>query len=582
MKCTNCGREMSDDARFCEMCGTPVSANKPQAEKTKPAVDPHYDLSVFSDDSDAPTKPLRQAPARDDLVGDDAAKTELLIEHNDDVDDDSAKTVLLPENEIPPVQRDRFEENIAMNRRCRNDETRRDGDYPTEAFHDEYRAYPSAAQNDYRDNYQDSYRAGDPRGDYPDDYRDRNERYNDRYDSRRGGRYADEKTPKNKQKKALIISIIALVLVIAILGGVIFFVNRKNVSAAELQEAKDQYVPPSQAVTIDTSQKDPSNDNIQFKYDDRARIISCSYSAHDKAYEQHYTYHDPERQLEISTTYKDQPVETKVISYDAVKTANDFEDVDGYIVRLDAESLGADNSTTPPTAVPTSAPTESRVITDAQSDEAMKSFLQTFVSCYGFNVGEFEYDCTDQQSTNILEKVCQQFSVADWDLYGSGARVQGWYQSNSNPTGLTPADAPWLDESQINGAMGVVANKCDTADWICTTIFNVDSSNLPSLYEKAFAEQKLWKSEAGIGTSYCAIIYGKGSIGFYVSIRDVKTDGKYYYVTYDRCDPYSKETQETLFAVMEKKNIDGAEYWTMYSNTNNIPAEITPYQPAGR
>ena len=68
-------------------------------------------------------------------------------------------------------------------------------------------------------------------------------------------------------------------------------------------------------------------------------------------------------------------------------------------------------------------------------------------------------------------------------------------------------------------------------------------------------------------------------LGYGVNVRDVKTDGQYYYVTYDRCDPYSKNTIESLYAVMEKKTIDGGTYWSLYSNTNQIPNTIIPFTP---
>lgn len=617
MKCTNCGRKMSDDARFCEICGTPVSAQKSQAAKSKPEVDPHYDLSVFSDNSDASPKPQRQAPARQTTVVDDSAKTELLPENEKTFadrpkrpvrrqtsaraetalpEDDSAKTELLTDDNDQPGELNRFEDNLAMRRRYKADQTRsgyadknnapplRSNYRDPGVFRDEPQDYQPAEPN----NYQDDYRDSNPYANAPGQ---RSNRFDDRYDGRNNSRHHDGSPKKGKQKKALIISLIALILVIAILGSVIFIFKRNSVSASELQEAKDSYEPPAKVVQIDTSLENPSNDDIRFELDDRARIISCAYSANKKPYEQNYSYRDAERQLDIETTYKDKQIEKKTISYDQVKTANTIEDIDGYYVRLDTESMNAtienpspipETQENEPNAIPKEDATE-WALTDAELNDTdyneLESFLQRFVSCYAFNVGEFEYNYTDKQSTNILEKVCQQFSIADWELYSGNARIEGWYQSSSNYTGLSPADAPWMDESKVNGAMGVVANRCDTADWICTNIFNVNAADLPTLYERGYAEQKLWKSESSIGTSYCAIIYGRGSIGFYANIRDVKTDGQYYYVTYDRCDPYSKDPVETLYAVMEKKTIDGGTYWSMYSNTNNIPETITPFTP---
>ena len=199
------------------------------------------------------------------------------------------------------------------------------------------------------------------------------ERYTDmNYRGNRAQRRADKRTqkPNNSYKKPLIIAIIALVLVIAIVLGVIFFVSRKTVSAKELQKAKDNYLPPAQAVTIDTSLSDPSNDAIQFKYDDHARIISCTYSVNKMTYDQSYTYDENMRKINVETTYRAQPIFTKELDYDRVTKPDTFEEVDGYYIRLCKEDLAdagateppqetaAPEATEPPTDPPTEPPTE--------------------------------------------------------------------------------------------------------------------------------------------------------------------------------------------------------------------------------
>ena len=48
MKCNNCGAEISDEARFCEKCGAPVSSDAapaPAAGEAIPAPTPVQDLS---------------------------------------------------------------------------------------------------------------------------------------------------------------------------------------------------------------------------------------------------------------------------------------------------------------------------------------------------------------------------------------------------------------------------------------------------------------------------------------------------------------------------------------------------------
>lgn len=176
-----------------------------------------------------------------------------------------------------------------------------------------------------------------------------------RYDAPYGGSPYPE-PPRNRQKTVLIISVISVVLLIAALGAVIFFVSRTNVSSAELDEAKEKFLPPAQAVTIDSTLDDPSNDQIKFKYDSRARIASCTYDANKKTYDQNYRYNDDNRKITIDTKYRDHIILTTEIDYDRVKKADDFESIDGYYVRLDEQSLGKTDSPSATVPVMTAAP----------------------------------------------------------------------------------------------------------------------------------------------------------------------------------------------------------------------------------
>lgn len=165
--------------------------------------------------------------------------------------------------------------------------------------------------------------------------------------------------PQKNYGKVLIIVIIALILVIAVLVGIIVAVSKDSVSEAELQEAKDQFVPPAQVAQIDMTADDPSDDNMKFKYDDRARIISCTYSVNQKTYEQIYTYHDDIGMVTIETTYMNHPIYKKEIEYSKVREPGKFEAVEGYYLRFDKDSLENAGATSAPTEkLPESKPHE--------------------------------------------------------------------------------------------------------------------------------------------------------------------------------------------------------------------------------
>lgn len=254
MKCTNCGHEMPDSAKFCEMCGTPFEIEHTQ------------------------------------LADDD---------FRDDYNNYNARENNAPQGGYA------------------------DNGYPDRRYDDRY--------PDDRRYYTDAPGYNDPRYDDP--------RYHDPgYEPR------DQKPRMSGQKKALIISGIALVLVVTILAGVIIYVSRNKVSAAELDEAKQNYLPPAEAVVIDTSLDDPSNDNIKYKYDSRARISSCSYAVNDKTYDQNYGYNDKSKIIKIDTKYRNHTIFTKEIAYDRVSQPNVFEAIDGYYIRLDETSLGVESS----------------------------------------------------------------------------------------------------------------------------------------------------------------------------------------------------------------------------------------------
>ena len=599
---------MSDDARFCEICGTPVADVNKRSSDHKFTVDPHYDLSVFSDDSDVPPKPQPKAPAPDELnrpEDDDSAATVLLPDQHHQrrdvlkrpaprrgreradtpVKDDSEKTEFLPESErrTQPAQRNRFEENIAMNRRLREERKRSDYAEPVRRkdpqFRDEYRGYQPAAQNDYRSH--------DRRGEYQAPYR---------APEGQAGRHADGIRPdtdhrgnatspkKNKQKKWLIISLIALILVIAILAGVIFFVNRNTVSAAELREAKDKYLPPSQVVRIDTSADDPSNDDIQFKYDDRARILSCTYEANKKPYELNYTYYDPERRVDIETTYKNNHIDTHSIMYDDVRQPDVFEDIDGYYIRLDKESVNSAVAAPAPvdsvteTETPPETPTEARMINEVPPDAELEHFIQKFVDYQDGGdptdgTAHVEYDCRNTLNTsqNILASICTQNCCIDWSTY-TGEAQRPFSNGIVNP---------WTQQS----GMMVMLSDRERAEWICRNIFNITDDEIAQLYERGYQNQMIWKDDT-LGANYCTG-GGKGSTMQSGKVLSVQTDGEFYYVTYGVC-LYDVnlggpgEPTDTYFAVMKKKTTDRGEFWSLYFNTSDVPTEITPFDSQGR
>ena len=422
---------------------------------------------------------------------------------------------------------------------------------------DDYRREPprrSYDEDDYRRDVsrrsyaEEDYRRESPRRSYDeDDYRREppRRRYDDEEDDReppRSDRRRERELQKQKKrKKALIISIIALVLVIAIVIGVIFVVNSNTVSAAELQDAKDKYVPPAQAIAIDTSLDDPSNDDIQFTYDDRARILSCTYKANGKPYDQRYTYNDKERRVNIETRYRKRPIFTKDIDYGRVKNPNKFEIVDDYYLRLDdpclkgntdATESGASSTATnapsstdapaateAPTEAPTEEPTEAPAedykdlyinflndtdpvyrngklvyLNDDDVPELILSGIEEGAQVFVYHTcwivdGKVQYEKMNAKSYHYQERTgyykmsLNKLMYGGWTRYyfdgSSVSSVQSGSYEVSNNEKHYKVDGEPTDEDGYNAAYGDDDSWSDLSD-------NVDSSSLPD-YIRSFA-----------------------------------------------------------------------------------------------
>ena len=166
-------------------------------------------------------------------------------------------------------------------------------------------------------------------------------------------------TNQNNSRKKLIIALIAMILVLAIAaGGIVFIFIKRSGTDKDVEKAEESYLPPAETVQIDTTKDDPSNDQIQFTYDDRDRVTSCTYSVNGYTYDQAYTYDDDAQKIDIETSYKKHPICTKEIEYCLVIKVDIFVCVEGYYIRLDQKSLEGILSTESPTAASTEKPAD--------------------------------------------------------------------------------------------------------------------------------------------------------------------------------------------------------------------------------
>lgn len=163
-------------------------------------------------------------------------------------------------------------------------------------------------------------------------------------------------SPRQKMPKAIRNTIIILIVIITVCGGVIAVVLSDRAGA--VKRAKDSFRPPAEEIRIDLTGDDPSGEKISFTYDDRGRIAACSYRIERVPYEQTYAYDDDLRTVTVTTAFRKAEIASKEIDYDRVKQPGVFTIVDGYYLRLDKQSLGGSADTPAPTEPPAESPTE--------------------------------------------------------------------------------------------------------------------------------------------------------------------------------------------------------------------------------
>ncbi len=121
------------------------------------------------------------------------------------------------------------------------------------------------------------------------------------------------------------------------------------------------------------------------------------------------------------------------------------------------------------------------------------------------------------------------------------------------------------DENSTWYMMGYNHVSLEGLKWVAVNILNVNEGDYDILLNKLLDENDCYIEN---GRLYF-MIGGIGWLGDIFEIESVKTDGTFYYITYNKVpDPeYGFDEEiETYEAKMQLKNIDGANYWSMYYN----------------
>ncbi len=413
---------------------------------------------------------------------------------------------------------------------------------------------------------------------------------------------------KNGNKtKVILISLIVFLLVAATALGIALFLNGNSVSQAELDEAKKQFVPPAEAIEIDASLDDPSNEKVKFTFDSESRIETCSYRVNNKDYVLKYSYDNAKELVKIDVNYRDHVISSKEIEYTRVLRPDRFEQIDGYYLRLQREYVGEPASDAETEgAAQTDAPKETetrgfgigRVISTEEQTEAFETEPETessggqyspqaipiipdevtdFVETYGVYCGkDFDSRRAPESDKNVLTYIVHNFPCVQIDSRNNLYPGNGYDFVNQSQEAA--AACPW-----DNKGLGAWRFDDVTVDWVCRNIFNITDEQIEQFYQEAFDDQLIWKYEG----DYCILGGGKGSPFVTTKIERYQTDGKYYHIAYRKYELKSADTDDLgeelgfYYMVLEKKTIDGREYWSMHYHSDDVPYVFEPFDING-
>lgn len=196
------------------------------------------------------------------------------------------------------------------------------------------------------------------------------------------------------------------------------------------------------------------------------------------------------------------------------------------------------------TTEPEDIPGEKENVTmEVAKDEQLRSMLYMFDKYTdGGWPGSMEYDYREQVSSRrLLDCLHGQRCCADYSLY---------------PVAQTYGDGSTLT---VPG---------ESLSWVATNIFHVPQNEVAN-YQRTCS---CYSDGNYIGT----ITLDENKVDWYYSdftITKAEFDGTYYYIKYKRNhdDPRTDGDvyQQTYFAVMAKEQVDGKEYWTLYTHSMN-------------
>lgn len=213
----------------------------------------------------------------------------------------------------------------------------------------------------------------------------------------------------------------------------------------------------------------------------------------------------------------------------------------------------------------TEAETEAQVVDvydELAEDESLKRFLDWFELTYLYAIEDpetayvYDYKDTANGDFYLLSRIMGNPPCITWEIYPVEGSECVW---EADPAGM------FMSYSTITE---------DSMEWAAKNIFHVDDAAIAASKEKGPDQVTSPYDMYYLDGSYYLGIGGIGGIATEIDIVGAEKVGDLYYITFDHYtgNPMGvdKETDpcNRFYAVLDKAELDGGEYWTLYTHSN--------------
>jgi len=224
-----------------------------------------------------------------------------------------------------------------------------------------------------------------------------------------------------------------------------------------------------------------------------------------------------------------------------------------------------------PTGIYCNVPEGERVDIDPRILPAsLTEFLQGFDFAYYTENGGREYDCRNLENVynTFLKGIVGNPTYVNVSLFTED--IETSWDSGADPLGRYPA------------GFGYVTVPERTALFIMENVFNIGEGDAAAMIRAAMdADPDLYEFDRNGEVYLCNKIGGVGGPGFEITFESIQYDGEKYYIVYDCTDAIPVDARTTVYyAEMALKETDGLEYWSLYYHSEEIPGAGEPAEAA--